>query len=80
MLLSLYFLTATVLSSGHVTDSPLEVGVRVGLDEGVDGPNATPGAICVGSGRFGIGSKNWTLFVNKITADYSKIPVFLAYM
>ena len=49
---------SSVLSSGPVSDSPLEVGLGVSLDEGVDGAN-TPlvgggvvgGGLMVGGGR-----------------------------
>jgi predicted S18 family serine protease len=35
------FRLAAVLNSSAVTDSPLEVSLRVGLNEGVDGSNVS---------------------------------------
>ena len=42
-----------------MANAPLEVGVRVGLDEGVDGPDAAPGGVVdVGGGDLGVGGKD----------------------
>ena len=45
---------SSILSPGPVSDSPLEVGLRVGLDEGVDGTHSARGAVG-GSGGVGRG-------------------------
>jgi len=56
-----------------VANSPLEVGKRVGLYEGVDGSNATPRGIRVGGGWLSINGKYWALLVySKITTLTSK--------
>ncbi len=53
-----------------MSDSPLEVSVRVGLDEGVDGSDATTGGgVSIGRRGIGISWVERTLFENEITSD-----------
>ena len=53
-------LSAAVLDSGDVPDPPLEVGVGIGLHEGVNGANSTAWcSVNVGSGDVGVSGKGW---------------------
>ena len=50
---------SSILSPSPVSDSPLEVGLRVGLDEGVDGTHSARGSVWGSGGVGGGGGTVW---------------------
>ena len=74
---------SSVLSSGPMSDSPLEVGLGVSLDKGVDGSNTSSGTRMV-SGLWSVGwgasighwgipsdSVNWGIVLSIIKEEYT---------
>ena len=73
-----------ILSSGPVSDSPLEVGLGVSLDKGVDGANTTSGSCMIWDWLWGIGwgtsighwgipsdSVNWSIVFSIIKKEHT---------